>query len=81
MNGKNPFQRRAAEIKGVTCLALALFLVLAVVSYHPQDPSLRHFIPESPSTHNLTGPVGSYTSDTLLWMVGVGILWLPAMLW
>ncbi|MCE5282149.1 MAG: DNA translocase FtsK 4TM domain-containing protein [Deltaproteobacteria bacterium] len=80
MNGKNPFQRRAAEIKGVTCLALALFLVLAVVSYHPQDPSLRHFVPESPSTHNLTGPVGSYTSDTLLWMVGVGILWLPAML-
>ncbi len=80
MNGKNPFQRRAAEIKGVTCLALALFLILAVVSYHPQDPSLRHFVPESLSTHNLTGPIGSYTADILLWMVGVGILWLPAML-
>jgi len=80
MNGKNPIQRRAAEIIGVSNLALALFLMLALASYSPLDPSLRRFVPENPSVHNLTGPVGSYIADTLIWFVGIGVLWLPAML-
>ena len=39
MSEKNVFQKRAAEIAGVSCLAVALFLLLALLSYHPLDPS------------------------------------------
>jgi S-DNA-T family DNA segregation ATPase FtsK/SpoIIIE len=81
MSEKSVFHRRAPEIAGVSCLALALFLLLALLSYHPLDPSLRHFYgPESISIRNLTGSVGSYTADTLIWIMGLGIIWLPAML-
>ena len=41
MNEKSPSQKRAAEIAGLICLAVALFLMLALLSYHPLDPSLR----------------------------------------
>ncbi|MBE0558857.1 MAG: DNA translocase FtsK 4TM domain-containing protein, partial [Proteobacteria bacterium] len=81
MSEKTVFHRRAAEIAGVCCLALALFLLLALLSYHPLDPSLRHYYgPDSVSIRNLTGSVGSYIADTLIWVVGLGIVWLPAML-
>ena len=81
MSEKTVLQRRAAEIAGVSCLALALFLLLALLSYHPLDPSLRHYYgPDSVSSRNLTGSVGSYIADTLIWVVGLGIIWLPAML-
>src|SRR5512140_351661 len=81
MSEKTVFHRRAAEIAGVSCLALALFLLLALLSYNPLDPSLRHYYgPDSVSTRNLTGFVGSYIADTLLWVVGLGIVWLPAVL-
>jgi DNA segregation ATPase FtsK/SpoIIIE, S-DNA-T family len=81
MNEKSPSQKRIAEIAGLICLAIALFLMLALLSYHPLDPSLRHYYgPESVSIHNLTGSVGSYTADTLIWFMGLGIIWLPAML-
>jgi S-DNA-T family DNA segregation ATPase FtsK/SpoIIIE len=81
MSEKTVLHRRAAEIAGVSCLALALFLVLALLSYHPLDPSLRHYYgPDSASIRNLTGSVGSYVADTLIWIVGLGIIWLPAML-
>jgi DNA segregation ATPase FtsK/SpoIIIE, S-DNA-T family len=79
MNGRHPFQKRAAEIAGVTCLAMALFLLLALGSYHPQDHSFTHYAPEQP-VENLTGTVGSHTADALIRLVGIGILWLPAML-
>ena len=81
MNEKTVFHRRAAEIAGVSCLALALFLLLALLSYHPLDPSLRHYYgPSNVSIRNLTGSIGSYIADTLIWVIGFGILWLPAML-
>ena len=78
---KSPPQKRAAEIAGLTCLAVALFLLLALLSYHPLDPSLRHYYgPESVSIHNLTGSIGSFTADTLIWFMGLGIIWLPVLL-
>jgi S-DNA-T family DNA segregation ATPase FtsK/SpoIIIE len=81
MNEKSPSQKRVAEIAGLICLAVALFLLLALLSYHPLDPSLRHYYgPESVTIHNLTGSVGSFTADTLIWFVGLGILWLPFLL-
>ena len=82
MNEKSPSQKRAAEISGLICLAVALFLMLALFSYHPDDPSLRKsYSPwETFSNHNLIGTVGSYIADTLIWILGIGILWLPVLL-
>ncbi len=79
MSEKNPLQKRAAEITGVCCLALAVFLLIALFSYHPLDPSFTHYDPDM-SIHNLTGSVGSHTADTFIKLMGVGILWLPVML-
>ena len=81
MNEKSLSQKRIAEIAGLICLAFALFLLLALLSYHPLDPSLRHYYgPESVSIHNLTGSIGSFTADTLIWFMGMGIIWLPVLL-
>ena len=79
MSERNSFQKRAAEIAGVCCLAFAIFLLLALFSYHPLDPSFTHYDPDAP-LHNLTGSVGSYTADTLIKLMGIGIFWLPVML-
>ncbi|OGP84704.1 MAG: hypothetical protein A2V87_08930 [Deltaproteobacteria bacterium RBG_16_58_17] len=79
---ENPSRKRASEIAGVSCLALAIFLLFALLSYHPLDPSLRKsYSPwETIPIHNLIGAVGSYTADTLIWILGIGILWLPVLL-
>jgi S-DNA-T family DNA segregation ATPase FtsK/SpoIIIE len=79
MNENHPYHKRAVEIAGVSCLAIALFLLLALFSYHPLDPSFTHYAPDAP-LHNLTGSVGSYTADTLIKLMGIGIFWLPVML-
>jgi S-DNA-T family DNA segregation ATPase FtsK/SpoIIIE len=79
MSEKHPPQKRAAEIAGVCCLALAIFFLLAFFSYHPLDPSFTHYNPGT-SIHNLTGSVGAFTADTLIKMMGIGILWLPVIL-
>jgi len=79
MNERNSVQRRAAEIAGVCCLAFAIFLLLALFSYHPHDPSFTFYDPDA-QPRNLTGSVGSYTADTLLKLTGIGIFWLPVVL-
>jgi S-DNA-T family DNA segregation ATPase FtsK/SpoIIIE len=80
MSETNPSRKRASEIAGVCFLALSLFLLLALLSYHPLDPSFTRFVPEDEPLRNWTGAVGSYTADTLIRLLGIGILWLPAML-
>ncbi|MEW6334194.1 MAG: DNA translocase FtsK 4TM domain-containing protein [Thermodesulfobacteriota bacterium] len=79
MSEKNPSHKRASEIAGISCLALALFFALTFFSYHPQDPSFTHFNPGA-TIRNLTGSIGAYTADTLIRLTGIGILWLPVML-
>ncbi len=80
MNEKSPSQKRVTEIAGLTCIAVALFLVLALFSYHPLDPSFTHYLPDDAPVKNWTGAAGSYTADTLLRLLGVGIGWLPVVL-
>ena len=80
MNEKSPSQKRAAEIAGLTCLAVALFLLLALFSYHPLDPSFTHYVPGDAPLQNWTGAAGSYTADTLLRLLGIGIVGLPVLL-
>lgn len=69
--------RRSREIAGVINLAIAVFLLLALFSFHPSDPSFTHFIAGTVKTHNLIGSFGSYGADALLRLFGIGTLWLP----
>jgi S-DNA-T family DNA segregation ATPase FtsK/SpoIIIE len=69
--------KRSREIAGVINLAIAVFLLLGLSSYHPSDPSFTHFVAGTAKTHNLIGSFGSYTTDSLLRLFGVSALWFP----
>ncbi len=72
--------KRTREIKGVLYISLALFLFLCLFSYSPQDPSFTHFVAEKGGVHNLIGPFGSYTADSLIRLLGASVLLLPIFL-
>jgi S-DNA-T family DNA segregation ATPase FtsK/SpoIIIE len=69
--------KRSREIAGVINLAVAIFLLLALSSYHPSDPSFTHFVAGTVKTHNLIGSFGSYSADSLLRLFGIGTLCFP----
>jgi S-DNA-T family DNA segregation ATPase FtsK/SpoIIIE len=70
--------KRIREIKGVVYLALALFLLLCLFSYHPQDPSFTHVVPpDGQTTHNFIGIFGSYIADSLIRLLGISSFLLP----
>jgi S-DNA-T family DNA segregation ATPase FtsK/SpoIIIE len=77
MEEKIKANKRNQEIKGVVCLALAIFLLLCLVSYHPQDPSFTRFVVGGKAAHNFTGYIGSYTADSLIRLLGFGSFLLP----
>jgi S-DNA-T family DNA segregation ATPase FtsK/SpoIIIE len=72
-----PGSKRSREIAGLIDLAIAVFLVLSLSSYHPSDPSFTHFVAQAGKTHNLIGAFGSYSADSLLRLFGLGTLWFP----
>jgi S-DNA-T family DNA segregation ATPase FtsK/SpoIIIE len=80
MTEKQTNNKRIREIKGVVCLSLAFFLLLCLVSYHPQDPSFTHFVSSGQATHNFTGKAGSYTADSLIRLLGIASFLLPLIL-
>jgi S-DNA-T family DNA segregation ATPase FtsK/SpoIIIE len=77
---KQKDNKRTREIQGVVCLSLALFLLLCLVSYRPQDPSFTHFVVSGQATHNFTGKVGSYTADSLIRLLGISSFLFPFIL-
>ncbi|MFA4915821.1 MAG: DNA translocase FtsK 4TM domain-containing protein [Syntrophales bacterium] len=77
MAEKNPARVKSREIRGVVCLALVIFLSLCLVSYHPLDPSLTHYVSGDTRVHNLVGSVGSYTSDSLFRLLGLAAFLIP----
>jgi S-DNA-T family DNA segregation ATPase FtsK/SpoIIIE len=72
--------KRMREIKGVLCLALAIFLFLCLFSYSPHDPSFTRFVVDGASTHNLTGKFGSYVADSMIRLFGLAVFLLPSAL-
>lgn len=78
--------RRLNELIGLLVMAAALLLLLALVSYHPTDPSLdtaRGLVhgTEAPiPIHNWIGITGAYLSDFLLQVEGLASFLLPLML-
>jgi S-DNA-T family DNA segregation ATPase FtsK/SpoIIIE len=67
---------RLQEFLGVLLLALGLFLLISLLSYDPQDPSLIS-VSSLPAVHNLGGRVGAILSDGLLQLMGGGAYLLP----
>ncbi len=77
MEEKQPNNKQMREIKGIGCLALAVFLLLCLISYHPQDPSFTHFVAEGKDAHNFIGLAGSYIADSLIRLLGISSFFLP----
>ncbi|UCD71691.1 MAG: DNA translocase FtsK 4TM domain-containing protein, partial [Syntrophobacterales bacterium] len=66
------------EIFGIILLALAIFVGLSLISYHPSDPSFNVATSERvKEIHNLGGIMGSYLSDLLLQGVGLSSYLIP----
>jgi S-DNA-T family DNA segregation ATPase FtsK/SpoIIIE len=80
MEEKQTDNKRTREIKGVVCLAGAVFGLLCLISYNPLDPSFTHFVAEGKATQNFIGPVGSYTADSLIRLLGISSFLLPLIL-
>ena len=66
----------AREIGGVVLLAMALVLLLAIVSFTPEDLGLTDGKPS-----NLIGPAGVHIGDALLSLFGIGAFFVDALLW
>ncbi len=63
--------RRTKEITGVILIAVALFLLVCLLSYSPSDPSFTHFVSSNIKINNCGGFVGAYLSDSLLKTFGI----------
>ncbi len=83
--------RRLNEVLGMTVIVAAVLLLLALVSYHANDPSLNTVGPDGTgmsaaalagASHvkNWTGRLGATLSDLLLQLFGVAAFALPPLL-
>ncbi|WP_264435483.1 DNA translocase FtsK [Coxiella endosymbiont of Dermacentor marginatus] len=50
----------------ILIFAFSVFLLLALLSYHPSDPSWSHSVAIKKAANNVTGKVGAWISDFLL---------------
>jgi len=73
--------RRLNEMIGLMVLVASGLLLLALISYHPTDPSWNTMV-GSPAARpqNWTGLVGSYISDLLLQMEGAAAFCVPLLM-
>ncbi|HLY17033.1 MAG TPA: DNA translocase FtsK 4TM domain-containing protein, partial [Bryobacteraceae bacterium] len=71
-------QKRINELIGLLLLSLGLVVMLSLVSYRFQDPSLNTAAAARP--HNLIGYPGAWLGDLLLQGFGIGAFLLPVLL-
>ena len=74
---KNP-QSRLCEVSFLIISGLALFLLLAIGSYHSTDPSWSH-VGHGPA-ENLIGKIGAWVSDIFLYAFGYMAYLFPALM-
>jgi DNA segregation ATPase FtsK/SpoIIIE, S-DNA-T family len=67
------------EVRGVIFLALAIFLILALLGYDRLDPSFN-VSSDRIKVQNYAGPAGAYTSDILLLFFGFVAYLIPIFL-
>ncbi len=72
---------KSQELLGFLLVALALFLGLALATYHPRDPSVFHRTVSTASrSGNAVGPVGAEIAAVAFAFLGVSCLALPLFL-
>lgn len=71
-------RRRLREAGLIVLSALALFVLLALLSHHPADPAWSRTGAGGP-VHNLGGPVGAMLADILLHLFGLMAYVFPLM--
>ena len=85
---KNPLPPRIAallrESWWFVLLALALYLLLILYTYHKADPGWSHSL-RATTIHNAGGVVGAYVADLMLYLFGLSAYWwvvfCAAMVW
>jgi DNA segregation ATPase FtsK/SpoIIIE, S-DNA-T family len=71
---------RLNEAGGLVFLFAGFFIILCLISYHPQDPSWNS-VTGAAHAHNLIGLAGSYTADLCFQLVGLSAFSMPVLLW
>lgn len=74
-----PFPGNLREILGILLCALALWLCLALFSYHPKDPGWSYVAGDADRVHNAAGTVGARLADVILYFLGAPGYLLPAL--
>ncbi|HZH29190.1 MAG TPA: DNA translocase FtsK [Pyrinomonadaceae bacterium] len=69
---------RPNEIIAIALFALGLMLMLCLIFFNPNDPSLNSTGQDE--TRNLVGPIGAYVSDAMLQTIGLASYLLPLLL-
>ena len=67
--------QRLAEIFGVIISLAGVMLMLALITYSPNDPNF--IFPENTKIENLMGFRGSYTADILFQSLGLIVYLIP----
>ena len=71
---------RLNEAGGLVYLFTGFFLILCLISYHPQHPSWNS-VTGAKRALNLTGLAGSYIADLCFQLLGLSAFSLPVLLW
>ncbi|WP_304985294.1 DNA translocase FtsK [Coxiella-like endosymbiont] len=79
INSRMNLRYRLREECFILVLAFSVFLLLALVSYHPSDPSWSHSVAIK-KVANVTGEIGAWISDFLLYTAGYLAYLFPFML-
>src|SRR3546814_9359281 len=72
------FKKRGIELAGCALAVLAFALLIACLTYHPQDPSWNDAT--GGVVRNLLGPFGSYSADVMMQSLGLAALLAPLVL-
>jgi len=73
----NPISNRVNEVAGLIIISLAVFVALALWSFHPNDPSWSHRVSRGWAVRNLGGTVGAYLAGELAQILGTFTFLIP----
>ncbi len=73
---RQPAEPIKQEIRGIVFLLIAIFLGVALLSYHPNDPLFWETAGSAAKSHNLFGTVGAHVSGVIFRVIGFSSFWL-----
>ena len=73
---KNFFEQGVREGLLILCVTFAVYLIIALVSYHPADPGWTS-TGQHKEVANMAGPVGAWIADVLLYFFGYVAFFIP----